>query len=211
MKIKLLICSALLTAVNTLAAPIYSNYPWTSEHPSLYVYAHQHKKFIVKNGYEKYKNYLKYRDHIHEITDAYRVPKEVVVVAAIESSFVASAKSKSGAVGMWQFMPATARDVGLEVNKFTDERLDWKKSTEAAVKYLKWLASEFGGDYETAILAYNYGIGNVRKISKQVKSREAFKLIDSGKLPKESEEYLLKFLTYMHYFNYLDENYDELY
>nr|WP_306309413.1 lytic transglycosylase domain-containing protein [Vibrio sp. D431a] len=201
----------MLSAVNAIAAPIYSNYPWTSEHSSLYVYAHEHKGFIVDNGYEKYKNYLKYRDHIREITDKYRVPKEVVIVAAIESSFVADAKSRAGAVGMWQFMPATARDVGLEVNKRTDERLDWKKSTEAAAKYLKWLADQFGGDYETAILAYNYGIGNVKRISNQIKSREAFKIIDSGKLPKESEEYLLKFLTYLHYFNYLDQNYEELY
>lgn len=182
---------------------IYTNYPWTNDHPALYEYAVKNKAFVIKNGKAKLENYNKYKSKILKFAKQYKVPPEIIVIAAIESSFQADAVSKSGAVGMWQFMAPTARDVGLVVNDRIDERLDWPKSTEAAVKYIKWLSEEFGGDYETAVLAYNYGIGNVRKVSEKIKSREAFKIIDSGLLPKESEEYLLKFLTYLHLFEHL--------
>ncbi|WP_210498273.1 lytic transglycosylase domain-containing protein [Vibrio crassostreae] len=141
----------------------------------------------------------------------HQVPREIAYLAAIESSFREDARSKAGAVGMWQFMPATARDMGLVVNNKVDERLDWKKSTVAAVKYIKWLAEGyFNNDYETAIIAYNYGVGNTRKLIKRVRSSHSLALIRSGQLPRESEEYLLKFLTYMHLYEHYKINGNEL-
>ncbi|CAH7360134.1 SLT domain-containing protein [Vibrio chagasii] len=180
-------------------------YQWTQEHYLLYEYAKKNKSFILKNGREKFKNYLHYKSHIRDITEQFNAPKELVIIAAIESSFVENARSRAGAVGMWQFMPDTARDMGLTVNNSIDERLDWQKSTIAAIKYMSWLAEELDGDYESAVLAYNYGIGRLKRSAERVNSNDAFALIDSGLLPKESEEYLLKFLTYLHYFDYLIE------
>ncbi|WP_318493235.1 lytic transglycosylase domain-containing protein [Photobacterium leiognathi] len=129
----------------------------------------------------------------------------VISIPAIESGFNPKAKSSAGAVGLWQLMPETARDMGLIVNGDVDERYDWQKSTVAAVKYLKWLAdTKFNGDYELAILAYNGGVGRVLTAIKKEQSTNAWDLSAGTVLPKETREYLPKVVTYIHLFNYYD-------
>lgn len=90
------------------------------------------------------------------------LPVELRAMAIIESALQATAISRVGAGGMWQFMPVTARAYGLEVNSMVDERFDPAKSTAAACKYMKDLYKMYD-DWSLAIAAYNCGPGNVNK------------------------------------------------
>lgn len=193
----------------TTSNAIYNHldYPWTNTDQKVVDYAHKNKEMVLRLGKIMYERYdSKYAGFIEEQLAKHKVPKEMYVLAAIESGFKENAVSHAGASGMWQFMAPTARDMGLKVNSRVDERNDWKKSTVAAIKYIKWLAEDkFGGDYETAIISYNYGIGNTYKLIAKEKTANATKLIRSGSIPKESEEYLMKFLVFMNYFEYLKD------
>jgi len=183
----------------------YHDYPWTRSGEKLTTYASVHSDWLLKNAREMYDRYNAYSPFIRETAKAYEVPPEIVVLAAIESSFSPSAKSKVGAVGMWQFLAPTAREYGLIVDGKIDERLDWQKSTVASVRYLKWLAEEkLNNDYETAIIAYNYGIGNTLKAISRARSSNAWVLINADFVPKESANHLMRFLIYIEIFNHLD-------
>ena len=88
------------------------------------------------------------------------LPKELKYLAVIESQLKSNARSWAGAVGPWQFMPATGRIMGLKVNRRVDERRDIYKSTHAASRYLTSLYSLYG-DWLLVIAAYNGGPGKV--------------------------------------------------
>ncbi len=91
-----------------------------------------------------------------------KVPLELQYLPVIESAINPNAVSRAGAVGLWQFMPATALDLGLEVNSLVDQRRDPRLASHYAVKYLKQLYGIYG-DWSLAIAAYNCGPGNVNK------------------------------------------------
>lgn len=107
----------------------------------------------------------------------YGLPDQLKYLSIIESALVPHARSRAGAVGLWQFMPYTGRMYGLRRNYYVDERMDPEKATRAACKYLKYLHDLFG-DWELAIAAYNCGPGNIRKALRR-----------SGKPYKFSAEY----------------------
>ena len=124
---------------------------------------------------KEYKYYLKYKKtYIYNIIDnGYHIipiiqneiknshlPKELVTVAMAESYMNLEAKSDKKAVGLWQFMPITAKRFGLKIDDYVDERRDVYKSTKAAIKYLNYLHSFFGKWY-LAIMAYNAGEARV--------------------------------------------------
>lgn len=91
-----------------------------------------------------------------------KMPLELQYLPVIESALNPNAVSRAGAAGLWQFMPATATGLGLEVNSLVDERRDPRLATRMAVRYLKQLY-EIYGDWSLAIAAYNCGPGNVNK------------------------------------------------
>lgn len=197
--------SLLFAATPTYAVYNYQHYPWTSAGYDLVVYAKSHKTQIMANATDLYGKYRKYRRDFRWVFEKYKVPPEILALAAIESSFKTDARSNVGAVGLWQFMPSTARSLGLKVGHGVDERRNPEKSTIAAVKYIKWLAEEcFGGDYETAVISYNFGIGNTNKAIAEAKSANAWVLISGGYVPKESANHLMKFLSYVEVFNFMD-------
>lgn len=90
------------------------------------------------------------------------LPLELQYLPVIESALNPNAVSRAGAAGLWQFMPATASGLGLEVNSLVDQRRDPRLASRNAVLYLKQLY-EIHGDWTLAIAAYNCGTGNVNK------------------------------------------------
>lgn len=92
----------------------------------------------------------KYASMINAKLDAKQMPRELIYLALIESNVNPNAKSRVGAVGMWQFMKTTARQVGLTVKGKTDERKDPAEATDAALSYLSDLHDRFGSWYLAA-------------------------------------------------------------
>ena len=97
-----------------------------------------------------------------EYLDKYGLPLELKYLAAVESALDPTAVSKSGAVGLWQFMKGTSDLFNLKVTSYIDERRDVYKSTDAACRYLKYLYETFG-DWQLALAAYNGGPGTVKR------------------------------------------------
>jgi membrane-bound lytic murein transglycosylase D len=126
------------------------------------------------------------------------MPRELIYLAMIESNFNPTAKSRVKAVGMWQFMSATARQFGLTVGSRVDERKDPAKATDAALTYLSQLHDRFGSWY-LAAAAYNSGQGTVSKAMKRVLGRttgtdaDFFRIANA--LPKETREYVPKLIA----------------
>ncbi|MEJ7620462.1 MAG: lytic transglycosylase domain-containing protein [Aquificaceae bacterium] len=97
-----------------------------------------------------------YMPLIKPIVQKHGLPEELALLPVIESAFNNFAVSRSGAAGLWQFIPSTARRYGLRVDQFVDERFDVLKATDAAMRYLKDLYSMFG-NWELALASYNCG------------------------------------------------------
>ena len=109
---------------------------------------------------------LPYFNLIETVLQQYGLPKELKYIAVIESNLSTAATSYKGAGGPWQFMPYTARDFGLRVTKYNDERRDYYKSTHAAARYLLQLYRELH-DWLLVMAAYNGGIGRVNSAIKK--------------------------------------------
>jgi membrane-bound lytic murein transglycosylase D len=115
-------------------------------------------------------------------------PEPLVWLAEVESSFNPQARSPVGAVGLFQFMPVTARSLGLSLSP-QDERLNPEKSGGAAGKYLRYLCNRFE-DWRLALAAYNAGETRVHNLLVQYKTRNFYTI--SPKLPAETQLYVPK-------------------
>ena len=135
---------------------------------------------------------LPYFNMMDDIFEQHGLPSELKYLAVVESRLSSHAVSHAGAVGPWQFMASTARNYGLKVTRYTDERRDYYKSTHAAAKYLKYLYNEFG-DWLLAIAAYNGGPGYVYSAIKKSGSRNFWDL--QYYLPGESRDHVKKFIS----------------
>lgn len=142
---------------------------------------------------EKMKSWGKrYFDMMDKALERKGIPKELKYLSVIESELKANARSWVGAVGPWQFMPETARLLGLKVNGRIDERRDFYKSTQAAAKYLGELYDIYG-DWLLVVAAYNCGPGNVNTAIKKSGSRDFWTL--QYYLPAESRNHVKKFIA----------------
>jgi membrane-bound lytic murein transglycosylase D len=129
---------------------------------------------------------------IENILTGYGLPKELKYLAVIESNLKSTARSKVGAVGPWQLMPQTARDLGLKVNRNIDERKNYVKSTRAAALYLRDLYNNLG-DWLLVIAAYNGGTANVYHAIHRSGSKDFWDL--QNYLPAESRIHVKKFIA----------------
>ena len=113
------------------------------------------------------------------------LPMEIALLPFVESAFSPDARSREGAVGLWQFMPGTARAYGLQQDWWYDGRQDPGASTKAALDYLEFLHNEFDQDWLIALAAYNTGSRNIRRTLRRegVQIEEA----DFWKLPLNAE------------------------
>jgi membrane-bound lytic murein transglycosylase D len=133
-----------------------------------------------------------YFDMMDGILEQHGLPKELKYLAVIESHLKSNVRSWAGAVGPWQFMPVTARNFGLRVGQYYDERTDYFKSTHAASRYLTSLFSIYG-DWLLVIAAYNGGPGNVNYAIKKSGSTDFWAL--QKYLPAESRNHVKKFIA----------------
>ena len=151
-------------------------------------YLTNHKKFLLEmKGWG-----MPYFNLIDNIFRAYGLPCELKYLAVIESSLQTHATSWVGAAGPWQFMPATARDYGLAVNNYVDERRDYFKSTHAAARLLLYLYNKLN-DWLLVIAAYNGGLGRVYEAQAKSGSKNFWKL--QYHLPEESRNHVKKFIA----------------
>jgi membrane-bound lytic murein transglycosylase D len=104
----------------------------------------------------------RYEPMIRAKLKAAGLPEDMYYLALIESGYSPDAYSRAAAVGIWQFMTATARGTGLRVDWWVDERRHPSRSTAAAVRHLSWLKDQFGSLY-LAAAAYNGGSGRVSR------------------------------------------------
>lgn len=137
------------------------------------------------------------------IFTAFDIPDEIKCLAVIESNLVVKAKSPVGALGLWQFMPATAKYVGLEVSSSVDERLNVEKSTAKAAEYLLSQYETYN-DWLLALAAYNCGAGNVNKALKKAGGGDYWKI--RKYLPRETQNYVPKFIAAVYLMNYHQEH-----
>jgi len=126
---------------------------------------------------------------IEPILAKYGVPDDFKYLAVIESSLV-NAVSPAGARGVWQFMPATAKEKGMEVSEEVDERYHLEKSTEAACKYLVSAKEKFGS-WTLAAASYNGGMNGISKKMEEQQVDNYYDLL----LTEETSRYVFRILA----------------
>ena len=145
-----------------------------------------------------------YMPIFEEVFNKYDMPLELKYMAVIESALNPVAVSRAGAKGMWQFMYKTARDYGLEINSYVDERLDPVASADAAARFLSDSYAIFG-DWNLAISSYNCGAGNVNKAIRRSGGKRDFWSIYPY-LPRETRGYVPAFVGAMYAIRYYKEH-----
>jgi membrane-bound lytic murein transglycosylase D len=162
------------------------------------------RNFIREYAYgrrETMKRYLARADYYLPMVKAMAaengLPQDIAYLFMLESGANPEARSRANALGMWQFMPATARSYGLRVDSWVDERLDPKKSTQAALTYLKDLYGMFGC-WRLALSAYNSGENKLNKVLCQEDASEYDEICSSRHLKKETREFFPRFQAIAH-------------
>ncbi len=131
------------------------------------------------------------------------LPVELCMLAVVESALSATAVSRAGAAGLWQFMPRTGKYFGLQINSLIDQRRDPILATRAACKYLKYLYGLYN-DWSLALAAYNCGPGNVNKaIARSGMGDKASYWNVYDYLPRETRGYVPAFIgaTYAYHYH----------
>jgi membrane-bound lytic murein transglycosylase D len=142
---------------------------------------------IIKNG----SIYLPYvRDEIVRRG----LPPELAYLPFIESGYLGTARSKSGATGLWQFMMNSISPFSIKVNDLIDERRDFRKSTVAALQKLTENYRSLG-DWNLALAAYNAGLGAVSRAVKKTNIRDYWLLCNKKEFKQETIYYVPKFLA----------------
>lgn len=150
--------------------------------------------YMTRHGktLEKMKSWASpYFSMMDGILMSFGIPRELKYLAVIESHLKSYATSWVGAVGPWQFMPATGRRMGLNIGRRVDERTNYYKSTYAAARYLKELYEQLG-DWLLVVAAYNGGPGRVFGAIRRSGSKNFWEL--QYYLPEESRNHVKKFI-----------------
>lgn len=141
---------------------------------------------------------------IEEILDRKKIPLELKYLAIVESALNPNARSRAGAVGLWQFMYGTGKMMGLKITSYVDERSDPYKATEAACDYIQFLYDMFG-DWQMVLAAYNGGPGTVSKAIRRSGGKNTYWEIRPY-LPKETQGYVPAFIAVNYVMSHADEH-----
>lgn len=157
------------------------------------------RRFVREYAYEQRRTMRQYLDGterhlpmVKAVAKENGLPSDVAYLVMLESGGNPEARSPANALGMWQFMPATARNYGLRVDSWVDERLDPEKSSKAAMLYLKDLYSMFGC-WRLALSAYNSGENKLNKVLCQEDATEYDEICSSRNLKRETKEFWPRF------------------
>ncbi len=205
-------CSAEITT-----ASLYGNTNYTSKAYAYRPYVNYAPRYsnpsnelnlTYSKDVDKYINYFVYKDRyfieraieraiyyspiVLPILKKYNLPPDFMYLPVIESGYNPNAVSSSGAAGIWQLMPQTARDYGLVVNSQVDERFDIIKSTEAAAHYLSNLYNQFG-DWNKVLAAYNCGSYCVASVFRNDPRGNFWSMQNA--FPAQTQQYVPRFLA----------------
>lgn len=137
----------------------------------------------------------RYKQMIQKILAEEGVPQDLIYQAIAESGFQPQAlNARSGAGGMWQFMPSSGSVYGLTRNGWVDERFDPEKSTRAYAKYMKYLYNQLG-DWYLVMAAYDWGAGNVQRAVQRTGYADFWELYRRNNLPGETKSYVPEILA----------------
>jgi len=142
----------------------------------------------------------RYAPYIKEELRKAGLPEQLIWICMVESQFAEKIDSRSGAGGMWQFMPPTARRYNLRLDSHVDERYNWQSATQSAMVMLKDLHKYFDGDWALAISAYNMGEGGLsRAMASNGGMRDFWSLIETppaaDTIKRETKKYYPRFLA----------------
>ncbi|WP_170110721.1 lytic transglycosylase domain-containing protein [Flavilitoribacter nigricans] len=135
--------------------------------------------------------------------EKHQLPEALKYLPIVESALDPKAMSWVGAGGLWQFMPATGKERGLDINKYVDERYDPIKSTEAAMVHLRRQYDRFD-DWALALAAYNSGSGRVSRAIKRARSKNFWRLMRY--LPRETRNYVPAFIAATYLVDYFESH-----
>lgn len=177
----------------------------TTEHRAMTILPNRHVASYISTYIEKEGEFLAKMEQrserlypsIEKIFEQHGLPTQLKHLAVVESLLNPKAMSPVGARGLWQFMPVTAKELGLKITSTSDERLHIQKSTRAAARYLKDLYAQFG-DWLLVLAAYNSGPGVVNNAIKKARSRNYWTL--QRFLPAESRGHVKRFIAIHYYF-----------
>jgi peptidoglycan lytic transglycosylase D len=136
------------------------------------------------------------------ILDKNNLPLELKYISIIESALNPYAVSRSGAVGLWQFMPYTGKIYDLKIDRFQDQRRDVELSTQAACNYFSDMSEVFD-DWLVVIASYNCGPGNIRKAIKRAGGKTGFWEIYPY-LPAQTQHYIPSFIAVAYLMNFYE-------
>ncbi|MEA1874370.1 MAG: transglycosylase SLT domain-containing protein [Bacteroidota bacterium] len=164
--------------------------------------------FYIQRAYRQIPRLLALSDYyfpmFEEIFDQYGLPYELKYLAVIESALNPEAVSRAGATGLWQFMYATGKMQGLEINSYVDERRDPIESTHAACQFMQSLYEVYD-DWMLVLAAYNCGPGNVNRAIIRAGGKDNFWDIYYY-LPRETRNYVPAFITVNYIFEYYNQH-----
>ena len=143
--------------------------------------------------YNALENAIDYRLYVRKALEDAGLPPELEYLPVVESNYKTNAKSKSGALGLWQFMSNSVKPF-LTLNDYVDERLDPWKETDAALKKLKENYDLFG-DWLIAIGAYNCGAGAMSRALAKAEKKDFWYLCDKNLIPSQTQLYVPKLLA----------------
>lgn len=155
-------------------------------------------KFFTGKGRKHFVNYTqragRYAPVLSKIMADNGLPRDLIYLAMAESGFQNHARSWAKAVGPWQFMPATGKKFGLNIDWYVDERRDPLKATIAAANYLKTLHGLFGS-WELAAAGYNAGEGKIARAIRMYRSKDFWRLTKGRYLRPETKNYVPKIMA----------------
>ncbi|MFH2113870.1 MAG: transglycosylase SLT domain-containing protein, partial [Spirochaetota bacterium] len=135
-----------------------------------------------------------YASYIYRRIRDLGLPEELYFLPFIESEYLPKAVSRSGAMGLWQFMRNSIGGYNIRIDDWLDERRDFMKSTDAALNKLQWNYQRFD-NWLLAIAAYNCGAGAMERAIASGGVRDFWILRNKGLLPAETAAYIPKFLA----------------